>query len=107
MKLLKHVEPTLMLAFFLLCAIGALQIGVPRHPVATMVTIATMATNARLTTVTISSAEETAIQPTDVRTASPASLPILVPMPTTMPVVHIIGRRMTDVEKRAAAASAG
>jgi len=116
MKLLKHVESILMPAFFLLCALGALQIGAPRHSmatmaniatVATMATAATTATNATMTTVYISSAEAAASEPTDVRTASPASLPILVPMPTPMPVVHIIGRRMTDAEKRAAAASAG
>lgn len=114
MKLFKHIEPVLMLAFFLLCALGSLQIGAPRHPVATMTTIgtiATMATNARMTTVTVSSAEEAISQPTDVRTASPASLLILVPMPmpmpTPMPIVHIIGRRMPDAEKRATAASAG
>ena len=110
MKLFKHMEPVVMLAFFLLCALGALQIGAPRHPVASMATMATataMATNATMTRVMIGSAEETASEPTDVRTASPASLPILVRMPTPMPVVHITGRRMTDAEKRATAASAG
>ncbi|MDQ2820654.1 MAG: hypothetical protein M3Y65_09700 [Pseudomonadota bacterium] len=110
MKLFKHIEPVLMLAFFLLCALGSLQIGAPRHPVATMATIATIATiatNAGINTVTVSSAGDAGGQSADVRSASPASLPILVLMPTPMPVVHIVGRRMTAGEKRAGAASAG
>lgn len=104
MKLFKHVEPMLMLAFFLLCAIGALQIGTPHQQAMTSTIVDN--TDAELLG-TRSGAAASMPAPMHMQTPLPMQMPVLTPMPMPMPVVHIIGRRMTDAEKRAAAASRG
>jgi hypothetical protein len=74
MKLFKHMEVVLMLAFCLVCATAALQ---PTGPATA-----------------VSKENTAASQPTDLRSDNPA--------PAPMPVVHVIGRRLTSEEKRAA-----
>lgn len=118
MKLFKHMEPMLMLAFFLLCALGALQIGSPHKAAMTGDLVDKTdvqppgargephAAMALAMPAQIPLPMQTQTQ-TQMQTLRPKQMPVLTPMPTPMPVVHIIGRRMTDAEKSGAAASAG
>lgn len=106
MKLFKHVEPMLMLAFFLLCAIGALQIGVPHQPAMTGDLVDNTDTQPLGARSRPSAAVPMPMQPPmQMQTQRPMQMPVLTPMPMPMPVVHIIGRRMTDAEKRATASA--
>ena len=114
MKLFKHMEPMLMLAFFLLCALGALQIGAPHTPAVTGDLVdntnaqppgARSRPSAAMPMQTQMQMQTQRQMQMPMQTQRPMQMPVLTPMPTPMPVVHIIGRRMTDAEKRAAASA--
>jgi hypothetical protein len=77
MKFFKHMEMVVMVAFFGVCAIGSLQLGTPARAV------------------TAGAASEPAtIAPSAGYSAAPEAMP--------MPVVRVIGHRLTAAEKRSA-----